>query len=936
MENNVVLHHIISKVTNIKLSELHVPSEVNISTLDEEIKSFSKKELNKFFTNKEIIKTTTDKVIVCLINPSSISQFSLNYLEKIILEILNSKDVKESDSLSEEIVLQICESATNLFDFKKYNMKTLNFIKTGISLYQKVIEQLLSNECNELMLDQFMAIIAGTTDFLFEWNIDEDISFKVNGENFDSKPLKDRKKEAIRLKQLELQKEIMNQQLELKTQMKIDLQSNVESLIKMMLLLNSSCWKKTEIVWKEWSKNTMFCDSFCNIITDISAEYIQKQADASCLQSFFNVIDLSQVKDLEDFANKLKESIFKYTQTIVRACKTNEGIFIPKFPVSVLSGSFIEFGLTTLKQIPNIGLMNEILRLIACTGFETEEQMHFIERAIALLNSFLKAEIGKEQTQKENIMVLLKNPLLLEYATTMQSTMDFIPSLAESFSNFENRKIDDIPLLLSNILMFSSIKGFKESQERMAGFKEKLERETALIPLLLWHFVFGESDLTSINELIESIPTDDDKLMTSTFNILAALPYLQNTKKISEFFSLDEITKIIKKFGSSKTTINHSFLVFLNEIASLTNKSYEKVLSQTSSSKYEPEELRVLLSEARFHKNRFCNKTEDPKETERFVYNEKIYTVLDDAKDGQYNIIIRDRTGSSSFTITELLTLTGITPSLADLPEETKNERKDVRIQIEGIPKSELTFSDEESEEPGEQVALKQFGPSETQKRPAILEVMRLLNILNKPEAQIIKGSKEMDEFIKKLDNTPSVSSLYIPVYYTNKESKSLDDQWDEERVNQIISTFAKTKEEGEFQLETNTIQLKFKKHESKKCNDAPFSLIINDTKMKLKPAAIREIKSNFVVSLTPLENNYFAIYIERNEIDFPFAFKEFAIPKLITKLELIPFFITYFSFHSLSSSPEVFTANFKERSQILKQLPKGVSPLEYIFTTAP
>ena len=342
----------------------------------------------------------------------------------------------------------------------------------------------------------------------------------------------------------------------------------------------------------------------------------------------------------------------------------------------------------------------------------------------------------------------------------------------------------------------------------------------------------------------------------------------------------------------------------------------------------------TILTQSRLGKIRFKHKPIEHPNCEKFTFENRIYSVHHNKATKEYTIFARDQGGTSIINVEELFVDSNKNPALADLPLGVKKEEPDdVMIEFDDLPKSSLSIEEIPQLEPAEKIQLKPFGPVErSSERPLVFDVLRMLNLIGNPNVQILPNTEEVERYITELDKISVLGTAYIPIYYVNQDSKSVSDVWNDNFVSRFFHSFEKDYNKTDcYCITTNAIRFAYTKFDFEKCSGSQIAIILNDTDMQLNSSVINSMKQKLVVSISPLEGNLFKLCFEKNEFDHYLPFGNDRKPKLLISASKLVFHFVYMGFYSFISDSDVFTKMMRKRSIFLNEIPKGISPIEYL-----
>ena len=914
----IIIPHLIK--TEIQIEQLPKQDSPYLSSslLNEILTFYFSKNIDEFYNEKETLCVLMNYVGQSFLYPIELSQIISNY-QRYLPKIFAKNVFKDDSILFNSIVRTFVSNFSAVFDVDKYNEKIEIILSSTNSLIPMLSNLHKENKLEQKTLEHIF--------YIFSLIIDNLISKEFTDLNINAK-------------------------ITLFVSILIDEIYDISTI-------KNDYWSKTKNIWSQWSKNRVFCTNWCTKMKSISNDYISlmemKQTDLLSemdykLFSFAKLIDISKIEDLISFIQSLTNTIDHFTQTLYTTCKKNANLFIPKFPVNIISQFFIKIGLDVSKKIQNIDLLTKIMKLISFCGY-SQKQNQLLEESIEQLNDCIVNFINNERNDQEQKRKIIKSKQLFNYALNSSNSMNLLPKLTNILIQFPNTSEDDILPYLSTILSFSALNDFNFSNEVIASYRDSIltlanKRENKVehsLTFIYLFFIYGERNFEQyLSQTISTFDSTDEVSLVSLFCLIAAHPYSKDyeTTKISLTSNL--LSDIVEKCPYGHKITPFALLLALIEVSSFSSLSFISIIDNNKEKFSSYSEFVSVLIEAKMRKIRFDHKKFDEQNIDRFAYHNKIYSLSYNESTNEYVVVIRDKVGTSIFNIQEFISDKDKMPSLTELPEGKESEQiekekdsdyisiennlQDSFLEIEEIPS--LSNCSNETK-----TFLKEFGPSKlSEKRPHLIELLRLLNLLDDDNVKILRNSKEIDDFISKLDKYPSLSTIYIPIYYIDENSKSITDKWDSVYVTRFFKSFCKKmKQENTFSITTNSIRFVFTKFDNQKCQkNSPIAFLINNSDMSLNTPLFNDVQEKLFISISPLFNNLFKLSIEKNSINYflPFLNKQ---AKLIINADELAFHFIYLSLYSMIDSPDLFTQKIKKREQLLNNIPNGISPLEYL-----
>ena len=911
----IIPHLIKTDIVIEKLPKQDTPF-LSSSLLNEILSFYFSKNIDEYYNEKDTLCVLLNYIGQSFLYPIELSDIISKY-EQFLPKLFSKKVFFDNPTLYNSIIRTFVSNFSAVFDVDLYNEKIDIILSSTISIINMLFKVHDVNRFDQKTLEHMF--------YIFSLIIDNLISKEFTDLNINAK-------------------------ITLFVSILVDKIYDISTK-------EHDYWSMTKNIWSQWSVNRIFCTNWCTKMKSISNDYISMMESNKPemmgemdykVFSFSKIIDISKITDILSFIQSLSNTIDHFTQTLYTTCKKKANVFIPKFPVNIISQFLIKIGLEVSNKIQNIDLITKIMKLISYSGY-SENQNQLLEQSIHMLNESTIKFINNKHNSDEQKRKIFKSKQIFNYALMSQNSINLLPKLTNILYDFPNSSEDEILTYLSAIVSFSAVKDFRLPNEIIASYRDsittlanktenKIEDVLAFIYLL---FLYGEKNFEQyFSQTILNFDSTKEHSLVSLFCLLAALPYSQDseTTKISLTYSL--LQEIVEKCPYGHKITPFALLIALIEISAFSSLSFLPIIDNNKEKFSSYSDFVPLLNEAKIRKIRFKHKKYEEQSVDRFVYSNKIYsTTLNNPPKDQI-VVIRDKVGTSIINIEELISDNGKEPLLSELPKgkETsaakiddseyisiENNLPDTYLDIEEIPVLSVPQREKTS-------FLKNFGPSEmSDKRPPLLELLRLLDLIDNGSVKILPKSKEMEEYITKLDSYASLPTIFIPVYYVDQYSKSVTDRWNSEFISLFFKSFCKNmKQDDAFCITTNTMRIAFAKYNNEKCQDSPIAFLINNSDMSLHSTIFSAVKEKLFVSISPLFNHLFNLSIEKNTINYflPFLSNK---AKIIIGADKLAFHFVYLSLISLIDNPEIFTQKIKKREQHLSKIPNGITPLEYL-----
>ncbi|EAY23557.1 hypothetical protein TVAG_118920 [Trichomonas vaginalis G3] len=727
-------------------------------------------------------------------------------------------------------------------------------------------------------------------------------------------------------------------------------QTYIKTLMDILLVLSlerDQFWNDTKNIWIEWNKNNMFTCVLCQQFERYTFEYLKihfeddKNATSWLpgelefdLNAITRLLDVSKVVKIADFVKNYTTTMNRLNSKVSSLCKSKSNIFSSKFPVSIIAAYFIDKSLDILSRSVSVDLLNELISLISYCGY-TKETYPFVERTIQVINSIISKFISSSTNASEKLsfISIYYNPNFVPYMTISNHALNLAHIIIGGFTEYNG--VVQIYKFLSIFNCISHIPQFKFSSKSIQTLYQNAKRDKnevkSVIPALKIIYSNGtDEDAANIfTSILDEITSLDEDLLSSVYTLFSALPYSNNADRTKKFFPQEKLKHFVEEASKSSKVVPPALLLALIEISAYS----EHLITGLSKSKDTFEkfpELLYLLTQARIKKLKFEVRWDNSIPSDTFIVNDKLYTVSG-GDDNHYTIVVRDAGGVSVLTLDELLTDTGKNPTLVDLPKGTASPAHAMQVLQIDVPQTpEISTEDIPSPEPVKSLTMKPFGPvPRNPGRPPIFDVLRMLDLISNPEVRILPRSNNTIKTLNELDQTPSLPTIDVPIYYINQISKSFGIEANNEVLAKFFNSF--TKEDTSlnytrYLLTTNTVRFAFASKENK---PSPFGIVFNNSVLDIKEESMKDLPHKIILSITPLGQSMFKVQLHRNSLSIPMAI-DGKIPQIVS-IRSMAFIFVYFGHLAISDNYDIYASQVKKRKDIISKINEGMTPIDFL-----